>query len=309
MRQLPDAALGLQLLGGFRFQRLHRAAQLQCAGLHQVFKLGACLHQRSFGRFSRADVLRNPDRALIGVGHIHQLGMHFAANRRAVFFAQHDLALKRLAYRKRCRKALPGLNPVLIRPIPAPRGAAQQLTGFVAKQFFEAAVALRHLAIPQKNNAHHGVVQNQVLLRQQILQLHLVVFLRADVLHDPDRTFIHHIRVDQLARQMRPEQIAIAPSHQHLGLESLAQRHHRVSSLAQRVKGGFAGVQRLAGVPYGPGCAGEAENLGKTVVATKHRALADEDNAHPSVVQHHLLVAQSAPQPGVGVDLCVNVGV
>ena len=161
----------------------------------------------------------------------------------------------------------------------------------------------------QKYDTHHGIVQNQVLLRQQVLQLHLVVFLRTDVVNDPDRTLVNCLRVDELAGQVRPEQLAIASAHQHLGLEGLAQRHHRVSGLAQGVKGGLAGVQRLAGVPnHGCGAA-EVEDLRKTLVAAQHRALADEGNTHSRVVQHHLLVAQSPAQAGIDADLRINLRV
>ena len=121
VRQLPDAALGHQLLGCLGFQCLDGAAQFERARLHQVLKFRARMHQRGFCRLARADVLRNPDRALLGVGYIHQLGVHLAPDGLTILLAQHHLAFKGLAGSERACEAASDFTPVFVRQIPSPR--------------------------------------------------------------------------------------------------------------------------------------------------------------------------------------------
>ena len=111
-------------------------------------------------------------------------------------------------------------------------------------------------------------------------------FLCVDVIDDPDRAARFVVRVEQCARQARPEQLAIAAALRQLDLERPPLGHDRVSHAAERLEVIGIGVQVASERTEQLGRFFEAVQIGKALVATDDAPLLDQRHAQPGLFEH-----------------------
>lgn len=302
VRQPVDSLLVGLAVVDLAVQAVNGVAQLSGAVLHLALQLLVRSGQGGLGLLALGDVHGDPDRALGRVGRVDELGAHFADHGRAVAAAQLDLAFVVVPGHQVRVAAAAHVFPARIAGVPAARRAAQQLAALVAQHLLEVAVAACQVPVAQEDDAHHGVVEQELLLVLGSAQGCLGALLLVDVVQDPDGALGGVVRVDEPPREAAPERAAVASAQRALGAKGLPLAQRGVGQARQLARGVAAGVEGFGVQAHHLLGAGIAEDLGIALVATHDAAMAQEHDAHASAVEQGLLFTQDALQGGIGGD-------
>jgi len=294
--QPVDALLVVLAVVDLAVQALDGFAQLPGAFPDLVLQLG--MHAREFGlRLALfAHVQGDADGAQAGVQRIECAAAHFADHRASVLRTQFDLTGEagRILLDTGAAMAAFHRRPVLVAEMPVAGGAFGQLAGCIAQHLLEMAVAAGQPVAAHERDAHHGMVEQGLLLPHGGLQSDLCVPLLVDVVDDPDGALGRVGRVDETPRETGPEQPAILSLHLALAAVGQPAGERGIGCTAQGAECRSARVQALAAQADRLVRGGVAEYLGVAGIAAHHLPLPDENDAHARAVQQCLLLPEKA---------------
>ena len=248
--------------------------------------------QRFARRVLGADVVVDPDRALVRPRRIDRLADQLAPEKAAVLAPVLPLDRDRLALLHLLVEGgvvLPG-GRVGIDGFGA---AGDELARLVAEHLLETRIAALVGAVPEEGDADRGVVEDELLLGERALHAQVGLALGGDVLEAPDPLLLGLTQVGAPAARAAAEGRAVAPLEAPFAVVRLAGQgvvvgeRHRLLPVRLR---GEQDRRALADQLAGP----RADHLLEEAVAALDRAGPYECDAHGSVVEDQLLLVERA---------------
>eukprot|EP01155_Anaeramoeba_flamelloides_P042893 Anaeramoba_flamelloidesc36670_g2_i2.p1 GENE.c36670_g2_i2~~c36670_g2_i2.p1 ORF type:complete len:225 (+),score=22.94 c36670_g2_i2:222-896(+) len=219
--QVADTLLGDSAFLDLAVQVGNHAFQLTGTFGNALFEHVMRPKQLALMCLALGNVHEDPDTALIQIVRVDRLAAQVAPEAVAILAQQLNLGAEHFAPSQHLSMPLPRSLPGLGGGVEGARAQAGQLIQCVAEHIGHALVAATDSAMAHEGDAHHGVVQNQLLLMMQGTECLIGTALLVDILNDPDRAQRGCVGADKVAGNAAPERGTVTTYHLQFGAEAL----------------------------------------------------------------------------------------